>query len=87
MPENVRLAPSSDDVKAIAAAKAVSFAFQLGLMTVIIEGDYEIIIRALRSEDESFTTFGHLISTAKLSMDAFCSISISYSQIRQFYSS
>ena len=62
----------------MAATKAITFAFELGLSSVV-EGDSEIIIKALRSEDESFVTFGQIISTAKLSMDAFCSISFSYS--------
>lgn len=84
--ENVSLAPSSDDVEAMAAAKAISFAFESGLSSIIGEGDSEFIIKALSSEDESFTTFGHLISTAKLSIGAFCSLFLILA-IRQFYSS
>ena len=61
----------------MAAAKAITFAFESGLSSVVVEGDSEIIVKALRSEDESFATFGQIISTAKLSMDAFCSISFS----------
>ena len=61
--ENVCLTLTSDDVEVMAAAKAITFAFELGLSSVV-EGDSEIIIKALRSEDESFATLGHLISTA-----------------------
>ena len=48
----------------MAAAKAITFDFESGLSSVVVEGDSEIIVKALRSEDESFATLGHLISTA-----------------------
>ena len=31
----------------------------------MLEGDSEVVIKDLRSEDESFATFGHLLSSIK----------------------
>lgn len=75
--ENVCLTPTSDDVEAMAAAKAITFAFELGLSSVV-ERDSEIIIKALRSEDRVVCYPWTLNFYCKLSMDAFCSISFSY---------
>ena len=76
--EKVHLPQSSDEVKALAAAKAISFALDKGLNSVIVEGDSEVIIKVLQREDASFATFGHLISTTKLPIVAFSSISFSH---------
>ena len=58
--------------------RAVNFAQDLSLPLVIIEGDSEIIIKALCSEDESFSSYGHLIAEAKLSTVSFYSFCVSY---------
>ena len=63
--ENVPLLPSSDDVEALAAARAINFATELGFSLVIIEGDSEAIIKALESNEESLATYGHMISAVK----------------------
>ena len=76
--EKVHIPQSSDEVEALAAVKAISFALELGLHSVIIEGDSEVIIKALKSEEVSFASFGHLISAAKVSLVAFSSISFSH---------
>ena len=66
--EQACLPPSSDDVEAMAVAKAVPF---------------EVVIKALKSDDSSLASFGTLISFAKLYMDAFVSIFFfSYSKVR-----
>ena len=85
MGKKVRLAPSSDDAETLAAAKAISFALDLGLTSIIVEGDSEVIIKALKCEDTSFAIFGHLIYSTKFSMDAFKSISFSHT--RRLYNS
>ena len=76
--EKVRLPPSSDDVETLAAARAISFALDLGLTSIIVEGDSEVIVKVLKCEDASLATFGHSISSTKFSMDAPNSISLSY---------
>ena len=80
MAEKVRLPPSSDDVETLAAEKTTSFALDLGLTSIIVEGDFEVIVKDLKCEDASFATFGHLISSTKFSMDAFNSISFSHTR-------
>lgn len=52
-------------VEALAAVKVVTFAQDIGLSSVIVEGDLEIIINSLKSDHESFAAYGHLIEKAK----------------------
>ncbi|KAL0005708.1 hypothetical protein SO802_013269 [Lithocarpus litseifolius] len=59
----------------MAAVRAISFALELHLPSVIVEGDSELIFSALRSEEESFASFGHLISSVKQSLEVFSCIS------------
>ena len=69
---------SSDKVEALATMRAISFALELHLPSIIVEGDSEVIISALRSKEESFTSFGHLISSIKQSLGIFSCISFSH---------
>ena len=78
MSEKTRLPSSSYKVEALAAVRATSFALELHLPSVIVEGDSKLIISALRSEEESFTSFGHLISSIKQSLGSFSCISFSH---------
>ena len=78
--KNVPLAPSSDDVEALAAARAINFATELGFSLVIIEGDSEAIIKALESNEESLATYGHMISAVRPAIDAFRNISFSHTR-------
>ena len=75
--KNIMLPPSIEDVEALAAVRAVSFAAGLGFSSIIIEGDSEVVIKALKCK-ESLTMFGHLISVARLTMDVLCSFSFSH---------
>nr|POE57732.1 hypothetical protein CFP56_13992 [Quercus suber] len=59
--KKVSLPPSSDDVEALAAVQALLFAQELGIYSLIIKGDSKIVIKTLRSKDESFASFGHLL--------------------------
>ena len=76
--EKVSLPPSSDNFEALAAAEALLFAQELGLSSLILEGDSEFVIKVLRSEDESLASFGHLLESVKPIIDAFSSISFSH---------
>ena len=78
--ENVPLPPSSDDVEALADARAINFAAELGFSSVIIEGDSEAIIKALKSNEESLATYGHMISAVRPAIDAFRNISFSHTR-------
>ena len=63
--EKIRLPSSSDEVEVMETVKAISFTLELHLPFVIVEGDSELIISALRREEESFSSFGHFISSVK----------------------
>lgn len=53
-------------VEALAAVKALIFAKDIGLSSLILKGDSELIINPLKSEGASFAAYGHLIEEAKL---------------------
>ena len=60
------------------AVKALSFAHEICIFSIILEGDLEIIINFFRGNDESFASLGHMISNAKILEEAFRSISFSH---------
>lgn len=74
------LPPSIEDAEALAAIWAISFAAKLGFSSIIIKGDLEVVIKALKSGEESFATYGHLISTARLTIEAFSYICFSHTR-------
>ena len=80
MSEKIKLSSSLNEVEALAAVRAISFTLELHLPSVIVEGDSELIISALQSEEESFTSFGHLISLIKQSLGIFSCISFSHTR-------
>ena len=53
-------------VEVLAARRALIFAKELGFDHVILEGDSEIAVRAMKSEGYSATSFGHIISDIKV---------------------
>ncbi|XP_065629932.1 uncharacterized protein LOC136067675 [Quercus suber] len=76
--ENVALPPSIMEVEALAAIRVVSFEVELGVSSIIIEGEFEVVIKAMRSEEESLSTYGHLIAAARQIMDSFSSLSFTH---------
>lgn len=62
----------------MAAIRVMVFAHDIGLSSIILEGDFEVVIEALRSDDEPLASFGHLIVYAKSYADTFSSISFSH---------
>ena len=76
--KKISLPHSEAAVEAMVAIKALSFAQKLNLSSIILEGDLEIVIKALKSEDESFSSRGHLIAEAKLFFDFFHYFSLSH---------
>lgn len=63
--EQVSLPFSPDIVEAMAAVRAISFAQGLGFTSFLLEGDSTNIIKALQSDEESLSPYGHIISSAK----------------------
>jgi len=64
-----RLPPvhSSNEVDALAAAKAVSFAAEIGITKAVLEGDSLTIMKALSSDHRSLSSFGLMIDDVKFS--------------------
>ena len=79
--EKIKLPSSSDEVEALAAVRAITLALDLTLPSFIVEGDSEVVISALRKEEESLSSFGHLIFSIKYSL-AFCNC-FSFSHTRR----
>ncbi|KAL0014108.1 hypothetical protein SO802_001177 [Lithocarpus litseifolius] len=79
--EKIQLPSSSDEVEALAAVQAITLAMDLNLPSFIVEGDSKVVISALRKEEESFSSFGHLIFSAKYYLHL-CNC-ISFSHIRR----
>ena len=49
------------EVEVLAARRALELAVELGFDHVILEGDSEILHKALLAEDRNFTPYGHLV--------------------------
>ena len=56
----------------MAAARALSFIAELGFSRFILEGDSELIIKALQSKEDSLAPFGHILTVAKTTVDVNC---------------
>ncbi|KAL0014626.1 hypothetical protein SO802_001695 [Lithocarpus litseifolius] len=76
--ELVNLPYSSDIVEAMAAARAIYFAQEIGLNSFILDGDSEAVIKCLISDDDSFSSFGHILVAAKATTETSCCISFSH---------
>ena len=61
MAESFQLPFSVTIVEVIAAKKALQFAKDLGLSSIVLEGDSKITIDGLMGEDSSLAEYGHLI--------------------------
>lgn len=69
--DQICLPQSIAKVVAIATMRVVQFTQELSLSSIIFEGDFEIIIKTLCSQDESFSSYGHLIAKSKVCLDSF----------------
>lgn len=86
--ENGRVVPSMVEkfplpfsvtaMEVIAAKKAFKFALDLGLSSVVLEGDSKNTIDALLSEDASLANFGHLIDEAKMLDNQFVDVEFTH---------
>ncbi|XP_050280506.1 uncharacterized protein LOC126721501 [Quercus robur] len=69
------------EVEAIAACRAVEFGSEIGVDCAIVEGDSEVIVKALRNNDNGLTPFAPLINDVSLFSSLFSELS--YSHIRR----
>ena len=76
--EQAPLPFSSDIVEAMAAARALVFAQELGITEFVLEGDSEVVVNSLRSNEISFSSFGHLLESAKSLLGLMNGISFSH---------
>ena len=76
--EQVPLPHTSDIVEALAAAQAISFALELGFSSFILEGDSEVVIKSLKSDEATLSPFGHILNSAKQKTETSCCISFSH---------
>ena len=67
--EQIQLPFSSDLVEGMVAGRALSFATEIGFLKFILEGDSELIIKALQSKEDSLAPFGHILEVAKITTD------------------
>ena len=65
MAESFQLPFSITAVEVIATKKALQFAFDLGLSSIVLEGDSKITIDGLRREELSLAEYGHLLDEAR----------------------
>ena len=65
MVESFQLPLSITVVEVIAAKKALQFAIDLGLSSIVLEGDSKITIDGQRREELSLEEYGHLLNEAK----------------------
>ena len=66
--EQANLPFSPDITEALATARAISFAQGLGFTSFILEGDFANIIKTLKFNEASLSSFGHILSLAKSMM-------------------
>ena len=62
MSDKSTLPQSVNEVEALAAVRTFLFAKDIGAFSIILEGDFEVIIKALIWDNASF---GHIINEAK----------------------
>ena len=75
MSHNIPLPISIVELKTLAAAKALEFSIDLGFVSAILEGDSEIVMKALTNDSASLASFGLLIRDVKTYAEQFQCIS------------
>lgn len=52
------------EIEALATIRALDFCREIGIDSVILEGDSEIVMNSFNDETTSISTFSHLIQNA-----------------------
>ena len=76
--ENIPLPQTETNVEAAAARRAILLARDLNLSSIILEGDSEIITRAIQAEEQSLASYGNLTEETKLHANSFLNFRISH---------
>ena len=63
------------ELETLATAKALEFSIDLGFVSTILEGDSEIVMKALMNDSASLASFGLLIRDVKTYVELFQCIS------------
>lgn len=71
------LPQSVNEVEALAAVRALLFAKDIGASSIILEGNYEVIIKALIWDNASF---GHIIDEANFLSNFFVDVFFSHTK-------
>lgn len=74
MAEKIYLPSMVTFVEALATIKALSLAHDIGLSAIVLEGDSEVIINALKNYAPPLTAYGHLIGEAQSLTQTFAAI-------------
>ena len=76
--KNIPLPQTVVDVEATATRRAILLVRDLNLSSIILEGDSEIIARAIQAEEQSLASYGNLIEETKLHANSFLNFRISH---------
>ena len=79
--EKITQAHKADEIEALAALKALSFAHELGFRSAILEGDSLGLIQALKSEEYTLSPLGLLVEDVKVFASNF--VRLLYSHIKR----
>ena len=71
------------DVETVVARKGIMLARDLNLSSTVLEGDSEIITRAIQAEEQSLASYGNLIEEIRLHADSFLNFRISHVKIKR----
>ena len=79
--QTILQAYKAEEIEALAALNALSFAFELGFRSTILKGDSLGLIQALKSEEHSLSPTGLLIEDVKMFANSF--VRLLYSHIKR----
>ena len=71
---------SVEEIEALAAAKALSFAAEIGVSRAVLEGDSLVVIKALSDESVSLAPFGLLVEDVKVLFQCFSQLLYSHTK-------
>lgn len=68
------------EVAAMAASRALKFGLEFGIHWAILEGDSEVVLKALENEELGSTAYGLLLKDASLFSSSFSTLSHSHTK-------
>nr|XP_023887146.1 uncharacterized protein LOC111999255 [Quercus suber] len=76
----IPLPTSVEMVEVLAARSALCFAKELGFNNIIVEGDSEIVIKALSTNGPSFSSIGHIVKDVKVLASSLGNVSFNHTR-------